>query len=332
MIYKITDLGGASSERSSAAAINALGQVVVQTGGSSLQGNGINDAGAVVGTTYTASGSYATSWNGGTATVLSSLGGAESWALSVNNAGYAVGASQGVDGRLHAVSWSGGLNDLGFLPGGGWSSAYAINQAGAIAGTSETASSRFHAFLWTANGGMRDLGTLGGGLSYGLGISAWGSVVGSSQVQSGYLHAFVWNPEGLMIDLGTLGGGSSFAYGMSDSGLIVGSSFVRTSENTHAFLYTGGVMLDLNAITAGLGGWELTEASGINANGQIAGTGLLNGVERAFRLDPLVVSSVGVPVIHNPEPGTWLLLLTGFSALVAGVRRRMPAVPGSSRR
>jgi len=44
-------------------------------------------------------------------------------------------------------------------------------------------------------------------------------------------------------------------------------------------------MIDLNSLIAAASGWILTEAYAINDRGEIVGSGLLNGVEQAFRLD-----------------------------------------------
>jgi uncharacterized protein (TIGR03437 family) len=51
-------------------------------------------------------------------------------------------------------------------------------------------------------------------------------------------------------------------------------------------LYIGGKVYDLNTLVDGASGWALMYASGINDSGQIAGTGTLNGVQRAFLLTP----------------------------------------------
>jgi hypothetical protein len=48
----------------------------------------------------------------------------------------------------------------------------------------------------------------------------------------------------------------------------------------------GGPIQDLNAVLPSGSGWTLTEARAINARGQIAGTGTLNGISRGFVLTP----------------------------------------------
>jgi len=365
-IYRVTDLGALSGGESHGAAINNAGQTVgsslvlggasrafLQSGGLPVdlgaplggiesRADGLNNTGLIAGTTYTGTGARATLWTLGVASDLGTLGGSDAWALSVNDAGQVVGGAATAAGRLHAfLSSNGTMADIGALPGGTWSSAYGINASGTIAGTSETAAGSLHAFVWSDGRGLADLGTLGGRYSYGAALNAAGQVVGHAQVGSGYFHAFIWDPKTGMRDLGTLGGMSSFAYSINDSGCIVGTSWVNGSEDTHAFLYQGGVMLDLNNLLDNPAGWLLTDAAGLNASGQIVGTGLRNGVVRAFRLDPIAEDNPALPscqdalpVVPNPEPSTWLMLIAGMSVLggYRSYKKRYPAVAGPSRR
>jgi len=52
--------------------------------------------------------------------------------------------------------------------------------------------------------------------------------------------------------------------------------------NSHAFLWKDGVMIDLNDLIPKGSPWMLQSAAGINAAGQIAGQGLINGEVHAF--------------------------------------------------
>ena len=90
-----------------------------------------------------------------------------------------------------------------------------------------------------------------------------------------------------MQDLGTLGGSYSSAYGINNASQIVGSSTTAGDTASHAFLYQNGAIYDLNTLIPAGTGWVLESASAINDFGQIAGTGTLNGVYSAFRLDPV---------------------------------------------
>jgi len=341
-IYEIVNLGPGR-----AVAINHAGEVAgwrvnqdgttaaavfSPAGGSRHAGAGtragaINSSGTVAGTAYTAGGERAFVWNGGNLELMAFAGG-PSWALAINAPGSVAGAATVASGEVHAFLYSHGrVQDLGTL-GGPWSSAYALNNAGQAAGASLTAAGVFHAFLWDPVTGLRDLGALGGASSYAFGLNDLGQVVGHSQVASGFFHAFVWDEETGLRDLGTLGGSASFGAAINNSGYVVGYSWVAGSEVTHAFLYRGGVLLDLNSLVAGADGWTLIEAVGINDAGQIAGTGLLNGIEYAYRLDPIQGGSSELPEVHNPEPSTLILALAGLVLVTYG----KPAGAGPSRR
>jgi probable HAF family extracellular repeat protein len=178
------------------------------------------------------------------------------------------------------------MEGLGTL-GGRSSWAYGISDAGEVVGYATTSGDRaVHAFRWR-DGVMQDLGTLGGSRSVALGINRGGQVVGWSETPGNReIRAFRWS-QGAMQDLGTLGGSRTFAMGINDAGEVVGSSTTAGVQTPHAFLYTDWTgMVDLNARIDPWARWELLEAYGINASGQIVGLGIYQGQRRAFRLSP----------------------------------------------
>ena len=83
------------------------------------------------------------------------------------------------------------------------------------------------------------------------------------------------------------------------------------------------MLFDLNDLVTNSPGWSLTAAYGINARGQIVGTGIYMGQSAAFRLDPTfaltsAVSDEASPelaVSAVPEPGSLVLLETGVLLL-----------------
>ncbi len=85
-----------------------------------------------------------------------------------------------------------------------------------------------------------------------------------------------------MQDLGIEG---AFPKAINNTGQIVGlaSSSTGLALESRAFLYSGGQMLDLNMLVPANSGWVLLSASSINDAGQIVGTGLYEGQNRACR-------------------------------------------------
>ena len=136
-----------------------------------------------------------------TAIDLGTLGGRESWAVAVNDAGLVVGRSYTTrDAAIHAFSWTRatGMTDLGTL-GGCCSVAVAVNDAArpptcsrkpcpapptttksaqVVGYSNTTGDASTHAFSWTVSGGMTDLGTLGGNFSFASAVNNAGQVVG----------------------------------------------------------------------------------------------------------------------------------------------------------
>src|SRR5262249_50665308 len=143
--------------------------------GGNSAANGINNAGQVVGYSFTAdvlSHFFAVIWNGTTpATVLAApLGALDYSASSINNGGQSVGtytyAIEPSTPVTHGVIWIAGTPiSLGTL-GGLNSSANAINESGQVVGQADLGSHDiFHAVMWTIKSNIptpTDLGTLTG--------------------------------------------------------------------------------------------------------------------------------------------------------------------------
>ena len=150
-------------------------------------------------------------WANGTATLLPALGGLESYALGINDAGVVVGVSTTGDGQFaygdgsHAAIWTDGTaSDLGALPGGDRSAATGINGAGFVVGYSAVAPGdptyalgENRACLWV-DGAIRDLNDLipddsGWILDAAYGINDDGLIVGAG-VLNGEGRAFLLVP------------------------------------------------------------------------------------------------------------------------------------------
>jgi probable HAF family extracellular repeat protein len=204
-----------------------------------------------------------------------------------------------------------------------------INSSGQVVGNS-AAGNLFnpvqHAMLATPAQSVVDLGALGGDVLFpaasGINASAYainssGQIVGQSTYNHPSTvpyyanHAFLTTAAGPMQDLGTLGGAFSSASGINASGQIVGNASTTGDAANHAFLYTGGAMYDVNSLIASTSGWEIVNAVAINDNGQIVGTGWLNGVRfvnHALRLDP---ADLSVTILTNLLSDPTLALTTG---------------------
>lgn len=223
----------------------------------------INTGGDVAGTRAIASAKQGLAWIdracvlvNGTLTTLGTLGGSNSYALGINDAGEVVGSSQiGGDGTSHAFRWNGGgLVDLGTL-GGSMSQAYAINNKREIVGTAESADGRAHAFkfLLDVNGKVIQRVTLsdlsaGGGCAYA--INDAGVAVGSSNGR-----AVMWK-QTAALDLNSrisssLGWKLFAATGINASGKIVG--YGRHDGVPHAFLLTPTTVVTPWSLSASAG-------------------------------------------------------------------------------
>lgn len=130
----------------------------------------------------------------------------------------------------------------------------------------------YSSFLWQ-DGVMIDIGTLDGqsGYSYANAINNLAQICGSSQPDGTQQHAFLWQ-EGVMIDLGTLGGAASEGHDINDLGDIVGVSFMPSSSVHHPVLWTDGKIIDLGLLTEGLGthAWGINNYQEIVGDGSIS--------------------------------------------------------------
>lgn len=204
---------------------------------------------------------------------LGTLGGRDSKAADINEAGQVVGAASLPDGSKHAFLYrQKKLLDLGSLPGGTFSAAYAINNNGLVAGAAETPNHLIHAVLWRDDH-IADLGTLPGGTrSRALAINERGDVVGYSEADGPDIHAFLYS-QGHMQDLGSLGHEPVRANAINNHGQIVGASGINAFAR-HAFLWQDGSMVDLNKLLPANTGWRLEDAFDITDQGQILCLGI----------------------------------------------------------
>jgi len=225
----------------------------------------------------------------------------------------------------HGFTWQNGvITDVGALPGVNSSFPNEINDRGVIVGVSENGlidplvgGPEINAVVWK-DGQIVNLGTLGGNQSFGFSINNRDQAVGvalnaipdpfSLFGLGTQTRAFLWQ-HGVMQDLGTLPGDTmSMAYAINFFGQVIGTSGSSTMEPEfngtqyngveyggvmslevvgHPFLWTQrDGMKDLNTLIPSTSGWVLNTATGINAWGQIVGSGVHNGETHGFLLTP----------------------------------------------
>jgi probable HAF family extracellular repeat protein len=154
----------------------------------------------------------------------------------------------------------------------------------------------------------------------GLQINNSGQIAGIAtghNAQGSFISQAFLSSGGKLVDLGTLGGPQNSLYGLNDAGQVVGNAYTATGS-LHAFLYQNGQMLDLNNLIGSDNSLTLTEARGINNQGQIAVDGVdSQGVEHALLLTPQPV----------PEPSTIALWGIFGLAIAYRIRRRVRCCP-----
>ncbi len=321
--YTITDLGANVTPRD----INNSGQVAAQ----------VNSSG-----TYSA-----LIYSNGSMQNLGMFGGSSTSVTGINNVGQIIAVNTNNEGYIYN-SATGTLTGMGNLGGGGKPTD--INDAGQVVG-SISASYGWHNFLYQ-NNSLTDIGTAGAtyinGWTYinnkgqitgtstsgayisgldGKGItyltssgSAYesndsGQVIGSAFFSAAEKnHAFLYS-GGILSDLGTFGGIMSMALGINTKGQIVGYSY-DSEYNPSPFFYENGQTVDVWSQVANAAGWTIQRAYDINDNGQIIGTGTLNGVMHGFLLTP---DAAPVPI-----PPAFYMFGSGLLSLI-GVRRRFLA-------
>ena len=215
----------------------------------------------------------------------------------------------------HAFFYSHGkMTDLGTLPGATDSAAYGLNGVGQIVGDCRLRRGASRTpFLYDTH--RKTMTALPMPTTYILchayAINDHGQIAGQFVCTTGkrwLTHAALWS-GGRFTDLGApTGYDNASAESLNSRGDVVGQCYQEPTAfqaflQSHAghnnawqryvdrgyqsaLLYRNGRMQDLNTLIPKEDGWTLEEARCINDRGQIAGTGLHNGLRRAFLLTP----------------------------------------------
>lgn len=321
--YTVTDLGTLGGDYSSASSVNDHGVVtgqstlagnqqyrafIYQNGtmtdlglpGDNSRGNAINNLNQIVGTTFVPGGSpfqpRGFLYSQGTVTDLGTLGGASTYPHDINDAGQVTGASDPGDAVGTVFVYQNG--SMVAIPAGNASTsseASAINDHGALTGrgSTETSLTPF----------IHDKGTLTiirdaegrTPLGAGADINNAGVVTGSARFAgSTRTSAFIYE-NGVARSIGSLGGTWSSGASLNERGEVVGTSTLAGGSIYNAFFYSDATgMVNLNDLIDGGDGWVLSDATSINETGQIVGSGLYNGLQRAYLLTPVPEPSVAM--------------------------------------
>lgn len=245
----------------------------------------LNARGQVVFSLNPGPGSRGYFYNGAAVRDIGTLGGADTLAVDLNDAGQVTGGSTLAQGSERAFVWTagGGLRDIGVLPGAANARAAAINRHGVVTGTSEAVPAfPPRAFRWSPSGGMQDLGAFtsdSGSFSSGTALNDAGLITGQSTTASLDGHAFAWTLGGGLRDIDTLGGLDSIGVAVGAGGQVAGNVIRDTSFLYHAFLWTpAGGMKDLGT-TGGTESFVLAMSPALHIAGIV---NLADGTQRAM--------------------------------------------------
>jgi RHS repeat-associated protein len=231
----------------------------------------------------------------------------------MNDAGQFVGTLSLPGGASHGFRFTPGVgyDDMGTL-GGQNSFGFGIDAEGTILGSAQTADSPTsgfeffgHAAIYNSEIQLVDLNRYvdpTSGLVLVTTFRSAGNWISGTAVDSGGINsAYRLNiVSGTVDDIAVTNGGSLFGFGVNSYGEVVGDGTVDgagTPSVAYIFSDSLGVR-KLNDLIDPASGWNLTTALGIDDNGDVTGTGVLNGRLAAYILRlPLRPVSGGAPTV-----------------------------------
>jgi len=168
--------------------------------------------------------------------------------------------------------------------------AQAVNSAGQMAGERYTLTGFDAAYFYNGSTNI-DLPMPSGVKSFAIGINDSGDITGIIQSSASVSSAFIYK-QGTVTTLPAVPGSvSMYGRAINNSDQVVGAAAMPTSTVNStanaAFVYQNGVTALLDSRIPASDGWTLTDATSINARGQIVAQGMHNGVEGACLLTPV---------------------------------------------
>lgn len=266
-------------------------------------GNGINNAGQVVGRYSDSMGYHSYLESGGGFTTLNApslFGGLGSVATDINNSGQLSGYYYAPSGDTHGYLNLGGAFLTTDVLGARSTEILGINDSADFVGF-YTDNLGNHAFVFLQSLGMFTTLNTPGADARALGINNSRQIVGRYTDGTG-THGFVLS-GGIYTTLDVPGAtGNTIANGINGLGQIVGTYSDATGR--HGFIESGGIYTTLDVP----GSTNLTLANGLNDSGQIVGT----------YFDRQNLGFLATPV---PEPSTMVMAATAAVAGLFAYRR-----------
>lgn len=248
---------------------------------------GINDMGQIVGHFTDSTGNHGFLDVNGHFTQIDFPGSSNTGFSGINNAGEIVGGYE--DSSPQGFLYTNGVFSPVNFPGNLYDGTSAINNLGQITGSVQFRRVAQHGFLYSNGGYSLIILPFTNSFSEAHGINDSGQIVGVyfAANASGFLDT-----NGVFSSISVPNSDGTYAYGINNSGQIVG--FFAEQNHYHGFVDTNGVFTSLDVPRG-----SDTIANGINNEGEIVGS----------------FTPSGRPSSPVPEPGSVLLLVSGFAAI-----------------
>ncbi len=302
-------------------------------GGAYSSARAINSAGEVVGEAKTAAGiTRAFLWHPNTGMRdLGTLGGTDSRALAINDVGQVVGVSAITASESRAFMWKAGtMYNLGTLSGAMSSVATGINAWGQVSGYASDALGNHRAFLWTPavpNGTSGTMVALPRSQSQAFGINPSADAVGYAPDANGFgLWPCLWDGAGANT-LPVVGAvthpsywigyaAQGYANALNASRTVVGTTLYSFDMGDWGYYYEYNAfvwdsVLGVRTLDYLIdpGGTWFSDASAINASGQIVAAG--NSAAYLLSPSPLPMRPSNLRLFPHIEDGRASLYWTG---------------------